>query len=520
MRHVDTCCCATNYRTPWCDMLRQADDRNSIVLHLWYKIPMIQEEIDRRSSYLGKFRRTEEAQHLLDLIRMSKDEEPLFIPFAKAAMVDIFDVLNRYAPKQKKAIWWREGMTTILLPKIPPRSNEKHVCNLSGYNSASEYFELTEISPSATGHRFVLSKGDAVYITVEGMFYHTSTDDGAWLSHTWQLTQDSPEIILEDTLRDILDPQGTYENIDVWKISLSRDASLPQENISVDIYEPCTDTELNTLDMSEVVPQLFVNNQLSGTFKRTVNGVTETYEDTIGTSDGVIIVRTDTPTSIQGRIYLPIAMGEEERDTQNTFVVLVNYKKAYTVIATGEEVVTDESVKLTLPASVLKPNNSPYRWEALIDYAPALAAATNERSAEYVYNVDSVELQSILTRQNNPVPFKTGDYVLYDDLLYIAVADGDANDFAGKLLATEDYRNSIHYAIKWDSTHNINMVEPLDTGIFEALVARVIYKWLQYSYPNEAQRYLDEFNENIERIGKRCDALWGVHIVSRIPRCF
>lgn len=233
-----------HYVTPWCSLLKDATGCGCTgsVLNLWYKIEQLQEEIEKRSSYLGKFRRTEEAQHLLDLIAMTKDEENLFYPFAEAAMADVFDALVYYMPKHKAAYMWNEGQTVI--------------------------------------------------------------------ETSWPVT----------------------------------------------------------------VPVL------------------------------------------------------------------------------------------------------------------------------------------------NPVTYKKGDWLKIDGELYVALADGDMNDTAGKLLPTEDYRKSIHYVIRWDDCIDTSFIGAIDTAIYEALVARIIYKWLCYSYPDEAPRYLQEYEEQLMKIKKRCDSVFGAKIVNRIPR--
>lgn len=247
MKEICQCNCSTpalRYRTPWCSLLMQDSccSTPTSLLHLWYKIDMLQDEVDKRSSYLGKLRRTEEAAHLLDLIRMSKDEKNLFIPFAKAAMADIYDALHTYLPRHEKAYFWREGKDTAVF--------------------------------------------------------------------------------------------------------------------------------------------------------------------------------TDNP----------------------------------------------------LPS-------------------PA-------------------------------VTFTEGQYVEYNGDLYVAISDGSSDDFAGKLVPTEDYRDSIHYGIVWRCSSSINAVEPLDVAVFEALVARIIYKWLSYAYPDEAPRYLSEYEEHLDKIRRRGAILAGAQIVNRIPRMF
>lgn len=246
MKEICQCNCsvpAAAYRTPWCNLL--CGGREPIdILHLWYKLSVLREEVEKRSSYLGKCRRTEESKHLLDLIAMTVDEEDLFVPYAKEAMGDVFDVLHTYMPKREKALFWREGKETAVF-----------------------------------------------------------TDDP----------------------------------------------------------EP----------------------------------------------------------------------------------------------------------------------------------------------------------------PDPPVKFYAGQYVEYNGKLYMAIEDGDSDDFEGKLVPTEDYRDSIHYGLNWRCCgSNINAVEPLDTAIFEALVARIIYKWLCVSYPDESKHYLEEYNEHLEAIRRRCNILNGPQIVSRIPRIF
>lgn len=246
MKELCSCdCCSkphAGYTTPWCSLLRGQDD-SCAVLHLWYKITAIQEEVDKRSSYLGKFRRTEEAQHLLDLIRFSKDEENMFIPMAKAAMADVFDVLFPNMPKHEKSYWWDEGKETA-------------------------------------------------------------------------------------------------------------------------------------------------------------------------------VFRDPLPT-------------------------------------------------------------------------PA-------------------------------VTFYAGQYVEYNDDLYRAIEDGSSDDFDGKLVPTPDYRRSMHYGILWRCKSNINAVEPLDVAIFETLVARIIYKWLEYAYPDDKTLsiFLNQYNEGLAAIRNRASILDGPKIVNRIPRAF
>lgn len=297
MKEICQCNCsspATAYRTPWCSMLRGGEPTE--ILHLWYKLEWLRKEVEKRSSYLGKFRRTEEAQHLLDLIAMTEDEVDLFIPYARAAMADVFDVLNTYMPKREKAIFFREGKETIILPDVPDEDSLLHLSQLDADN--------------VDGNGFIVA--DTIPVDADGYIQ-----------------------------------------------------------------------------------------------------ISETGVD----ADGYIV-----------------------------------------------------------------PEDHP--------------------TGPLVY-------------------FHAGDYVQYKGELYMAIADGDSHDFVGKLVPTEDYRDSVHYGLNWHCCgSNINAVEPLDTAIFEALVARIIYKWLCMSYPAEAERYQAEWLEHLASIKTRCNILNGPQIVNRIPRLF
>lgn len=297
MKEICQCNCsspATAYRTPWCSMLRGGEPTE--ILHLWYKLELLRKEVEKRSSYLGKFRRTEEAQHLLDLIAMTEDEVDLFIPYAKAAMADVFDVLNTYMPKHEKAYFFREGKETVILPDVPDEDSLLHLSQLDADNVDEDGFVIVDTIP-------------------------------------------------ED----------------------------------VDGYIQISETGVD--------------------------------------ADGYIVPE-DHPTGL------------------------------------------------------------------------------------LVY-------------------FHAGDYVQYKGELYMAIADGDSHDFVGKLVPTEDYRDSVHYGLNWRCCgFNINAVEPLDTAIFEALVTHILLNWLAMVYPQEAPNYSTRWELCKEKIRFRCNILNGPQIVNRIPRIF
>jgi hypothetical protein len=328
-------------------------DCDKDVLHIWYKLSLLQDEIEKRSSYLGKFRRTEEAQHLLDLISMTKDEENLFYPFARAAAGDVYEVLDRFAPRHEKAFRWREGQNTITIDKLPSTK---------------------------------------------------WTDSG---------------------------------------ISCSAATTTIFCNISISFIESIDDRYAVTL-----------------------------------------------------KVRIP-------------------YTTSYSIKRTGAEMTVNKSIESHVNLVYDEDSDN---WTASFSLAAALEGEGNETSAERLIGAGNAEIEEVRLERLEPVVFKKHDWVEYDGKLYVAATDGDSNDIEGKLVESRDFRESIHYLIAVPRDRSLSIIEALDSAVFEALVNRVIYKWLVLSYPQEAGVYLSQYNEAIEQIRLRCSRLVGAAVVKRIPR--
>lgn len=66
-------------------------------LDLWYPWENLKQEIGMRTAYLGKLRSSEQAEHLLDLIHLTDDEEELMMSFANNAMAEVYECFSKYA---------------------------------------------------------------------------------------------------------------------------------------------------------------------------------------------------------------------------------------------------------------------------------------------------------------------------------------------------------------------------------------------------------------------------------------
>lgn len=105
------------YRTPWCEMIGCMSGETTDILHLYYPLSLLKEEVHKRTSYLGKHRSTETAPHLLDLIGMTEDEADLFLSYVRTAMSKVFDPIGKHSRKVDKAYRWEANATTITMTK-------------------------------------------------------------------------------------------------------------------------------------------------------------------------------------------------------------------------------------------------------------------------------------------------------------------------------------------------------------------------------------------------------------------
>lgn len=76
-------------------MINIEKNEGRTIVHFYYTVESLNKEIDMRTSYLGRFRKSEESAHLLDKIRLSNDEEDLFISFLKSGMAEIFSFIGK-----------------------------------------------------------------------------------------------------------------------------------------------------------------------------------------------------------------------------------------------------------------------------------------------------------------------------------------------------------------------------------------------------------------------------------------
>lgn len=356
------------------------------ILHFSYQLLDLQKEIEKRTFYLGKYRKTEEAAHLMDLIGMSRDEGDLLYPFAQEAMANVYDQLNLSTQHISKNYEWKD---------------------------AKEPIEI-ELAKSLLG-------ADTSPMRVANATYDTSN-----------LTVDTKNGYI--TFAGQIDLHLELEG---------------QEGISA----------LTTLE----------NNR--------------------------------------NKYMLESSVG-------------VRYRTRYKIKETSLSVEREKVITIPLPnlvitevdndpdAPVITVVTTPQRVK--IDLQPQGEFTTQEEliSAE-VTNVHYQD-EGIFLKLTSPKKLNTGDVVKYEGVNYEITQDTNENDFnigvnAVAVDESEAMVEGIHYYLSVPNYLNLTTVAPLDNAIKEALVNRIIWKWLVLSYPTEAATYDTLYQDNLKSIAMRCN---------------
>lgn len=160
----------------------------AVCLHFAYRLEDLQAEIEKRTFYLGKFRRGEngEVPHLLDLIGMSRDEGELLYSFVRAAMADVFDGINQHTLHIPKEYLWKKpaSQTPIQVSAIPavslPTLQQSTKIGADGESIVLSATMTDTTSPRIDGDKYGISFDETITIETEVL----STLDGSRIKKT------------------------------------------------------------------------------------------------------------------------------------------------------------------------------------------------------------------------------------------------------------------------------------------------------------------------------------------------
>lgn len=92
------------------------EENGIVIIHFYYPIEKLRDEVEMKTSYLGRFRKTESAAHLLDMLHMSKDEADLFNSYLKTGMSLIFGRIGKYTKNLHNAYRFEPELADTVSP--------------------------------------------------------------------------------------------------------------------------------------------------------------------------------------------------------------------------------------------------------------------------------------------------------------------------------------------------------------------------------------------------------------------
>lgn len=601
------------------DLVGTYNSTSGTQLLLSFPLATLKEEIEKKTAYLGKFRRTEEAVHLLDLIAVTEDESELLLSFVKEAMMDVWNILSAPFVAVSKEAWWQNVATT---------SYQVGVHYQFGVNYSAAY----DINPL---------KQSILNALVERIIYkwllYAYPGDAAQYDTNFQQATAEVQACCKDfkaRAANIFAPLAKEAMMDVWNVlsapfvAVSKKAWWQESATTTyqigayyyfDVNYVLTTEEKDALQrilleaiVARVISKWLVLSypdeapKFDTAYQQAIAAIPQRVNEFKARWSGLLVPFAKEAMSevwnalsapfvgiskkawynsgVQYQFDVNYALTDNETDSLHHIVLdalasRIIYKwllASYPDEAPKFDTAYQQAIAV-IPQRV---NEFKARWSGLfIPFTKAAMAdlysvlnmymPRHEKAYWFREGRDTVSFDSSGTDPNllhlsqlsevddegfliadnipvddegyiriaetavddegyiisdgsetEPVTFYASQYVIVDGKLYIAIEDGDSSDYIGKIVPTEDYRDSVHYGILWHCQHNINAVEPLDTAIFETLVARIVYKWVAKAYPVEAEAYLAEYNENAERIREFARIMEGPQIVNRIPRMF
>lgn len=247
-------------------------------------------------------------------------------------------------------------------------------------------------------------------------------------------------------------------------------------------------------------------------------------------------------TTANGDITAAAVSGDKVRP--NLDVTLTYYTKRND-IATGNEIIIPHTETFTIdkigifPAVLdsgsykcavsymhpveLKAQDGVSTREIILDASPSLPSATAVLTDDWEFTNPELVIKGthfVVANDDTPVTEYEADEDFTENDLFNTADDASFFKVAHLVDTTDSaLSEGIHYFIGFPNYLNDSLVEPLDNAILEALVNRVIWKWLCLAYPNEAQAYDTFYQQSVEALKTRCN-IFRKNWAERKPRLY
>jgi len=125
-------------------------DPKTPLIHYWYKLDDVLEEVYKRTTYLGKNKSDEQGAHLLNRIAMTEDDRSIFESFLQNAQANVFDVISPFTHGIDGAYWWNETYNAVdvlevdILGGTPYNAEKGTYIRMINNDTTVEYYYATE----------------------------------------------------------------------------------------------------------------------------------------------------------------------------------------------------------------------------------------------------------------------------------------------------------------------------------------------------------------------------------------
>lgn len=449
-------------------------------IHYYFPIKNVFDSVYRKTSLIGKSRKTKEGFSRLDEIALTQDEDDIFLDIANDAGLEIFTKVNGFVSNDEPSYLFNDGVDNT---HIRYKNNGKEI-TLNSFSSKN-YALRTNIIFVAALEDYLMDCETSVARLLGIPDVDAAT-----------LIQGAPFVLFSDIdTEEALVIQKSFENIGIVEFD---------PFVEVKFLSPKVGFEANCI--SELVALLTITN--SEAADMIANAPFVLYErisqrdfGNAAIFQGIANVEV-TPIYDGFEYEFDISLDKplEENDQLN-----VNILSLYNHFDFMGDLIERPYANLHLLTGAETSFKERYVIIPELDTEPSLFPDILPEKFNSVlsFGIESMKIDFITP--DLVYPF---DWVEYTENgvmnLFLTLVETDMNslipDEEVYRLMEDDVRYSIHYLVLQPTWVANNATIKTDKSIFEAIVAYVIYKWFLIVFPEEAELYLEECKDRLRDV--------------------
>lgn len=415
-----------------------------------YPIKQIREEVEKRTSYLGKMRNTESEPHLLDRLSLTEGEDFLFIEYLREAATETYNWIRAFGRNVTHAYELLEANNT----KEVFEHSGVHITSVSNESDNIQSFKFSPIISGITWkeeqHFFAENRNKNEYISIN--------------------RNKNKDILLED--------EGYNQSGDVYVYAWDNES---------EVFYSTTES-ISTGDM------LFTQTEVNNALALTGGSSRVQYLETRHNSTWYLYITSVNNNAIKGTlsikfftttVYVGLATSVSYKYTLHykthipgtPIVDEHNVSKSFTIDSNQIDTVCDFDIQIDntefgMPELVADINDLPViEFEITKIYSDRIDLYANEYVAYNYYKNGSKKIE-----------------------YWIVGEDCTDNNFMEHSRKLEgDYRENIIYRLELPDWNDENMMMRVRNNLREALVNYIMWRWFETTLPTEANVYYEKW---------------------------